>query len=480
MKQKPSRLYQLAVLTASAVVAISLQAQTAHPPKPDTVEDCLRRQMKELHIPGMQVAVIRHGKIILEGVYGIADLQDSIPVTKTTVFPINSITKAFTGVAVMQLVEAGKLDLAAPVSQYLDGLPQPWQAVTLRQLLTHNSGIPNILDNNTGRLIVEGEDAAWAKVQTMPMEFATGEKFSYSQTNYLLLGRIIDKFSGEPFIRFISEKQLQVVGMPLTLFGDSHLVIPHSARDYSLVYGPDGKTRFNNLFEEFAPSILTASGMNSTADEMAHWILALQQGKLFKDKASLDILWTPGRLNNGKTAGFSQMMNGYALGWPAIVRPSHSAMAPIGGGRSGLFVYPDDDLTIIILTNKQGSFPEAFIDEVAGYYIPDMKFSTGFGFPPAVKSFHVEVMQRGGYQHLAEVLKDAKSQPSQDDLESLGSHLFVMGHREDAFIVLNQNVALHPDSPAAFELLAWEYNTDGKSELAKKNNDRAEALKKQK
>ena len=327
MKQMPSRLNQLTVFTASALVAISLQAQSAHPPKPDTVEDCLRRQMKELHIPGMQVAVIHRGKIILEGVYGIANLQDSIPVTKTTVFPINSIAKAFTGVAVMQLVEAGKLDLAAPVSQYLDGLPQPWQVVTLRQLLTHNSGIPNILNNDTGRLVADSEDAAWAKVQTMPMEFATGEKFSYSQTNYLLLGRIIDKFSGEPFIRFINEKQLQVVGMPLTSFGDAHVVIPHSARDYSLVYGPDGKTRFNNLFEEFAPSILTATGMNSTADEMAHWILALQQGKLFKDKASLGILWTPGRLNNGKTAGFSEMMNGYALGWPA-----HRAPLTLGCG----------------------------------------------------------------------------------------------------------------------------------------------------
>jgi tetratricopeptide (TPR) repeat protein len=89
-------------------------------------------------------------------------------------------------------------------------------------------------------------------------------------------------------------------------------------------------------------------------------------------------------------------------------------------------------------------------------------------------------MRRGGYQHLGEAVNDAKPQLSQNDLESLGSHLFVMGHREDAFIVLNQNAALHPDSPSAFELLSWAYNSDGMSELAKKNHDRAETLKKQK
>jgi CubicO group peptidase (beta-lactamase class C family) len=147
-----------------------------------------------------------------------------------TVFTINSIAKAFTGVAIMQLLEAGQLDIAAPASRYLDGLPAAWKAVTLQHLLTHTSGLPDYTDD-IGKVVTnEGDDTSWAKVQSLPMEVAPGEQFRYNQTNYLLLGRIIDTLSGQPFAQFITERQLRLVGMPLTVFADSHDVVPHSAR----------------------------------------------------------------------------------------------------------------------------------------------------------------------------------------------------------------------------------------------------------
>ena len=98
----------------------------------DNVETFLESEMRENRIPGMQIAVIQHGKIVLSRAFGIGNIQDSIAVTKHSVFSINSCTKAFTGVAIMQLVEDGMLDIAAPVSQYLDGLPKPWQTISIR------------------------------------------------------------------------------------------------------------------------------------------------------------------------------------------------------------------------------------------------------------------------------------------------------------------------------------------------------------
>jgi CubicO group peptidase (beta-lactamase class C family) len=156
----------------------------------------------------MQVAVVRYGKLVFLHAFGLADVENRRPVTNKSVFPTASATKAFTGVALVQLVESGKLDLAAPVSRYLDGLPAAWQRVTVLQLATHISGLPNFVNNDTGDLITGVQmarantadwDAAWAKVQTLPMEFPPGEKYSYNQTNYVLLGKIIDKQSGEPF-----------------------------------------------------------------------------------------------------------------------------------------------------------------------------------------------------------------------------------------------------------------------------------------
>jgi CubicO group peptidase (beta-lactamase class C family) len=203
------------------------KARLAVEPAPQLIENFLRAEMQKRGIPGMQVAVVHHGKIVLQGDYGLANVEHSVPVTNDTVFAVHSITKAFVGVAMMQLVEAGKVDLAAPVSHYLDGLPEAWRAITIKQLLTHTSGLPDIWDNDARQ--IDYDDVAWAKVLGMPVQFAPGERFQYTQTNYILLGKIINKLSGEPFTDFIRDRQFNVVGMPHTGFGDSHDVIPHMA-----------------------------------------------------------------------------------------------------------------------------------------------------------------------------------------------------------------------------------------------------------
>ena len=149
-------------------------------------------------------------------------------------------------------------------------------------------------------------------MQTKPLGFAAGEKFAYNQTNYLLLGKVIDQLSGQPFATFIQEQQLDAVGMPRTTLGDSHAVLPNSVRGYTYSQIVNGEWRrssqLRNLFEVYAPSVRTASGMSSTAEELAQWLVTLQQGKLLKP-ASLPLLWTPGVLNNNNHLVFSQLLN---------------------------------------------------------------------------------------------------------------------------------------------------------------------------
>ncbi len=112
----------------------------------DNVDVFIQNQMQQRRIPGLQLAIVRHGKIIKTGNYGLANLQDSIAVSDKTVFTINSITKAFVGVAIVQLMEAGKLRLDAPISQYLTNIPDAWKPITVKQLLSHTSGIPDIVN----------------------------------------------------------------------------------------------------------------------------------------------------------------------------------------------------------------------------------------------------------------------------------------------------------------------------------------------
>lgn len=125
------------------------------------------------------------------------------------------------------------------------------------------------------------------------------------------------------------------------------------------------------MFFSFPPFLQTAAGMSSTASEMAYWVIALQRNNLLS-KAGMTALWKPAKLTNGKTAGFNSLLNGYAAGWPVSDRKEHPVVAPVGGGRSALFIYPKDSLSIIVLTNLSGGLPETFIDELAGLFIHGM------------------------------------------------------------------------------------------------------------
>ncbi|GAA3997141.1 hypothetical protein GCM10022408_04740 [Hymenobacter fastidiosus] len=441
----------------------------------DSLDLFLKAKMQQLRIPGLQLAVVRHGKIVKLAQYGLANVQDSVPVITQTRFFLNSITKAFVGVAVMQLVEAGKLDLAAPVGRYLPELPTAWHPVTVRQLLTHTSGLPDIMPEDA--LVTENnETAAWTQVQTQPLDFPAGQQFAYNQTNYLLLGRLIDQLSGQPFAQFIRQRQLDVVGMPRTSAGDAHDVLPHGARGYTYTQYVNGQRRrspqLRNLFEVFPPSVRPAAGMSSTAEEMAHWLLALQQGRLLQP-ASLVTLWTPGRLNDGSQRSFGGKLTGYALGWPTVDRPEHPAVAPVGGGRSAVFLYPQDELAIVVLTNLMGANPDTYIDEIASYYIPDMRPATGFGLPPTLRALHLQLRQQG-FSHALELVKkeqkkNAGYQLPEADVNNWGYALVKQHQLRDAVEVFKLNVSLNPKSANTYDSLAETYQELGNKELAVRN-----------
>lgn len=431
--------------------------------KEKQLDQFLHRQMKDLKIPGMQVAVVQKGKIVLNKSYGIANLQDNIPVDNQSIFAINSCTKAFTGVAIMQLVEEGKLNLTAPISQYIDSLPSQWQRVKIQQLLTHISGLPDILriQDPVG---ATNEAKVWEKITAMPMDFPTGNQFSYNQTNYVLLGKVISKLRGKPFADVFKEKQFDVVGMPHTVFGDSRDIIPHFAPTYFFKKSIDGyplaEAKLTNNYSEFSPSRRTGSGLNSTAEEMAKWVIALLEGKLLKSREALKTMWSPITFNNGKPTN-------WALGWGVNkFRPKHWAVGMSGGGRSAFLVYPDDDLAVIILTNLGGSSPENWIEEVAGYYNPEIPASD------PITLLRVELNKRG-YDKATQVIAEARKKdpafmPDENELNEWAYRVMSTDKVKEALELFKLNVALYPDS--------WNvYDSLGEALL--KLGNKAEAIK---
>lgn len=374
MPSKPinSRLLSTFVASVLSLIAAGAGASAPLSRSTEAMQQYLETEMATRHIPGMQVAVIQRGRIAFLAAMGVADIDRHVPVTDSTVFAIASATKAFTGVALMQLVERHKLDLAAPVSRYLDHLPPAWAKVTIRQLASEVSGLPSFVNNDTGQLIVDGDiDASWSKVQSLPLEFTPGTAYSYNQTNYVLLGKLIDQLADSPFTEFIKREQFEIVGMPHTRYGNDHDSLPNTARTYSSMRQGNvelGRTAtLQNIFMDYPQILRTAAGIQSTAKDVAHWIIALQGGRLLKNARSLTTMWTPLRPTNGETGPWV-----WSIGWPVLSRPTHPEYQASGGEKAALAIYPLDDLSVVILTNLQGASPEELLDKVAAFFIPDL------------------------------------------------------------------------------------------------------------
>lgn len=323
----------------------------------------IRETMKQERIPGLQVAVIKDGRVVLSESHGFANVENRVPVTPRTLFPINSATKAFTGVAMMQLVEAGQVDLDAPASRYLDDLPAAWRGIRVRQLLGHTSGLPDIVGPH-GLIGGDTELDAWKAVKALPLESPVGDRFAYNQTNYGLLAQIIARQTKMPYEQYLAGRQFAVAGMPSTTFGDSYDLVPGAATIYSLsprgTMANDDGNRLSHWIYDIPYSLWAGGGIQTTADELSRWIIALSDGRLI-DKADLQRMWTPERLNNGADGA-------WAAGWPVLQTTPHRQVAGIGGARAAFVIYPDNGLAIIVLTNLAGANPQRFVPEIAAFY----------------------------------------------------------------------------------------------------------------
>jgi CubicO group peptidase (beta-lactamase class C family) len=343
----------------------------------DEVDDWIQTKMQEFDIPGLSLVVIKDGKILRHNSYGLASIEFDVPVSNETVFQIASTTKGFTGLGIMMLVEEGKLSLSDRIGDIIPGLPPLWREVTVRQIMTHTSGLPRILDTPgtvTGKEEIPGEsfqDAVdW--ISRKPNEFGPGEKWVYNQTGYMLAKWIIELKSGKSWEKFAAERIFVPSGMSSTTFGDLREIIRGRASIYER-HPKGGKSRYYRLIVDHR--LTTAAGINTTSGNMAKWLIALQSEKLLK-KSSLDVLWNPIKLKNGE---FFKMPAGdktikYGLGWMIMEFPSgHRAVGGEGGTYNAYLYFPVQDLAVVVLTNRIESNDLGLVIGIAEQYIPELK-----------------------------------------------------------------------------------------------------------
>ncbi|MDE1162344.1 MAG: serine hydrolase [Acidobacteriaceae bacterium] len=445
-------------LSASCIAQPGNVAAMAQSPD-DNADAILRRAMADRGIPGMQAAVVKDGKVVFLRSYGEANLQTPVPVSNATVFSINSITKAFTGVAIMQEVEKGKLDLSAPISTYLPNIPPSWGAVTVRQLAGQISGLPDIFSyggDDTDKMGLIHEDKAWQWALAQPPS-PRGEKEYYNQTNLALAQRIVDRLEGLPPDTPIIGNELSIAGMTATSFGASPEVTKNKSGEY--VYEYDGLAHDGVLHNEvffFGPMMRASSGLNSSVGDMTRWMLSILNGKQLS-KASLRTLWTPALLNNGTPSSF-------AVGWGVDKKDGYFKVGMIGGERAAVYLYPELNAGVVILTNLRGANPEEFADEIAALFVPGIKLS-------AVQELRAEA-ERSNFVDLEAVfarIKAEHNRPNYDEQELrrwAQSLQWSGGHSARAVVVSQFLVALFPESKDALAVLARAYTANAQPEEA--------------
>lgn len=356
---------RICVAVTAALVSLSGLGNAATPldEANEQTRQLILKTMKERRIPGLQVAVIKDDRLVLSESYGFANVENRVPVTGQTLFPLNSGTKSFTGVAMMQLAEAGLVNLDAPASLYLDDLPIAWRKIRVRQLLAHTSGLPDIVDQ-PGPVTGATEAGMWKAVKQQPLETPIGERFSYNQTNYGLLAQIIATQAKMTYTQYLAERQFTVANMPLTKFGDSYDLVPNAATIYSYfprrTLAPDDANRLSHWIYDMPYSLHAGGGIQTTGGELARWVIALSTGR-FISAASMRSMWIPERLHSGANGA-------WAAGWPVLSVGPQRQVAGIGGNRAAFIVYPDEGLAIIVLTNLVGGNPERFIPQIAEFY----------------------------------------------------------------------------------------------------------------
>ena len=308
-------------------------------------------------IAGMAVEVVQRGQVLLRRGYGFANLEGRLPMPADAIFRIGSVTKQFTAAAIMRLAQSSRLSLGDPVGKYVADLPPHVAALTVRQLLNQTTGLANYTElpwfQNPTRPVAAPE--LLARVAAQPLAFQPGTQFQYSNSNFYLLGLVIEKLTGRPYQDVVRTELAAPAGLTDTAMCPPEPVGPRSARGYRHA----GRSLLPAL-----PLLMdrpfSAGGLCSTVDDLVAWARALGAGQIVGTSAYAEMT-SPPTLASGQRSAYGFGLFIGELGGHRRIRHGGG----INGFSSQLERFPDDDLTIAVLANTESGVPAALAERLA-------------------------------------------------------------------------------------------------------------------
>ncbi|MBX7104074.1 MAG: beta-lactamase family protein [Gemmataceae bacterium] len=349
-----------------ALIALMLVTPAVADDNPVTQADELLRKTFPADKPGAAVAIVHKGTNVLLQGYGLADLDTKTPITGDTAFDLASVSKQFTSTAVLLLVERGRLNLDDPVVRWVPDFPAG-DAITLRHLLTHTSGLPDYIG------IFKGSDEEFARLTCHDIAgmlrgkkalFPPGTKFQYSNTNYALLPVVVERASGKTFAQFLRDYVFVPLGMDSTRVMDR---VPYDVANRASGYG----RQF--LVGKHVPSrrdgpVCGDGNVFSTARDMIAWNAALEERRLLRPE-TWEQAWTKTPIAEGKQSD-------YGFGWVVSEKEGRKAVWHNGGWagtRTLIFRRLSDKLTVIVLSNDEGANVDKVGTDVMKLFYPPEK-----------------------------------------------------------------------------------------------------------
>lgn len=354
----------LVALPMLALVVGACDRRPSTPPPAAAVIDSLFARFAAPGMPGASVLVVRHDSVRLRRSFGLADVEQSIAANDSTNYRLASLTKQFTATAVLLMVRDGTLSLDDSVRRFLPELPVYAAPVTLRHLLTHTSGLWDYEDFVPDSQVRQVHDADVLSLLTAHAEstyFTPGSAWRYSNTGYALLALVVERTSGTRFADVLRARVFEPLGMGDTYaHEDGRTMVPHRAWGYTVRGDTVVRTDQSNT-----SAVLGDGGVYSSIDDLAKWYASLDHAPLVGDS-----LWrastTPFTLNDGTPTK-------YGFGWFVEDFRGHARLRHHGetrGFTNAVSRFPDDGLTIVVLTNRTGSKPWEIADALSVLYLP--------------------------------------------------------------------------------------------------------------
>ena len=299
------------------------------------INEYIAEIQEQYKIPGLALAVVKNGKIIHKMNYGIANIENSVLVSDETLFPLFSTTKIFTVLSVHQLIEQKKISLDNFVSQFLIDLPGSWKKIKIENLLTHSSGLPDIVayENESE------EEIAKNKVYKDSIKFIAGNEFDYNQTNFWLLKRIVEKIVGQNLADYIIKTQFPLSKNDATFEGNSLKVIKNLS--YGYVNCESEKTILKRNWN-FPKYMYGATALNLTLSNFIEWNRKFDENTFITESTKKQLL---------KPFSYKQEKD-FCYGLDLIKVNGELSYGFSGGVATAFRKFPDKNLTIILLANR--------------------------------------------------------------------------------------------------------------------------------